>query len=111
MKSGTNQFHGTFFDFLRNDVLDAKRYFLNFQLPANGTLQKKNCLRRNRFGTFAGGPIIPNRIFLSFDYEGRRENDESVATTFWPNQNFRNGNFSALRRSMRVIQFGLKVIY
>jgi len=96
MKSGTNQFHGTLFEFLRNDALDAKSYFLNFQIPANATLQKKNRLRRNQFGTFAGGPIIPNRTFWSFDYEGRRESNESVATTFWPNQDFRSGNFSTL---------------
>ena len=70
--------------------------FLNFQLPASAPLQKKNRLRRNEFGTFVSGPIVRNRTFWSFDYEGRRENDESVTTTYWPNQNFRNGNFSAL---------------
>src|SRR5882724_481632 len=96
LKSGTNQLHGSIFEFLRNDALDAKSYFLNCQLPANAVQQKKNRLRRNQFGTFVGGPAIRNRTFWSFNYEGRRENSESVQTAFWPNQDFRNGNFSAL---------------
>src|SRR5580700_10511823 len=83
MKSGTNQFHGALFEFLRNDALDAKSYFLNFQLPATATQQKKNRLRRNEFGAFVSGPIIRNRTFWSFDYEGRRENDETVTTAYW----------------------------
>src|SRR5207245_1371203 len=74
----------------------AKSYFLNVQLPANAVQQKTNRLRRNQFGTFVGGPAIRNRTFWSFNYEGRRENSESVQTAFWPNQDFRSGNFSAL---------------
>ena len=96
MKAGTNQWHGSVFEFLRNDALDAKSYFLNFQLPANAPQQQKNRLRRNQFGTFLSGPIIRNRTFWSFNYEGRQENSEVVSTAFWPNQDFRNGNFSAL---------------
>src|SRR5215813_5141905 len=50
LKSGTNEFHGAFFEFLRNDAADAKDYFLNFQVPAGSPLQQKNRLRRNQFG-------------------------------------------------------------
>jgi hypothetical protein len=96
LKSGTNQLHGTLYEFLRNDALDAENYFLNFQQPANTARLKKDRLRRNQFGTFLGGPLIKNRTFWSFNYEERRERQEGVATAFWPNQNFRQGDFSAL---------------
>ena len=42
LKSGTNQLHGAFFEFLRNDAADARDYFLNFQIPAGSALQSKN---------------------------------------------------------------------
>jgi hypothetical protein len=96
LKSGTNQLHAALFEFLRNDALDAKSYFLNFQVPTTANKLKKNRLRRNQFGTFIGGPAIRNRTFWSFNFEGRREISEQVQTAFWPNQNFRNGDFSAL---------------
>lgn len=96
LKSGTNQLHGAVFEFLRNDALDAKSYFLNFQVPAGTPQLKKNRLRRNQFGTVVSGPIIPNRTFWTFNYEARREISEQVQTAFWPNQSFRGGDFSAL---------------
>src|SRR3989441_7684527 len=65
-KSGTNAFHGTAFDFLRNDVLDATNFFNN----ANGI--HKSVLRQNQFGLSAGGPIVKNKVFLFGDYEGIR---------------------------------------
>src|SRR6185436_1598830 len=96
IKSGTNQLRGSVFEFLRNDKLDAENYFLNFQ-PAPGAARiPKDRLRRNQFGTFLAGPLIRNKTFWSFNYEGRRQVKETVATTFWPNQSFRNGDFSAL---------------
>jgi hypothetical protein len=103
MKSGTNRFHGTIYEFLRNDKLAAKDYFLNFQVPAGTQLAPKNVLRRNQFGVFLGGPVdIPkvykgkDKTFWSFNYEGRRETRESVAEAFYYPQAFRNGDFSAL---------------
>jgi hypothetical protein len=58
LKSGTNAFHGTFYEFLRNDLVDATHYFLNFQLPADTPRRKKNALRRNQFGTWLAGPLL-----------------------------------------------------
>jgi hypothetical protein len=52
VKSGTNAFHGTLFEFLRNDKLAAKDYFLNFQQPPGSRLAPKNVLLRNQFGAF-----------------------------------------------------------
>jgi Carboxypeptidase regulatory-like domain/TonB dependent receptor/TonB-dependent Receptor Plug Domain len=73
LKSGTNQFHGGAWEFIRNDALDGTDFFLN----ANG--QNKGKFRRNQFGGMLGGPItIPhiytgkNRTFFFADYEGTR---------------------------------------
>jgi hypothetical protein len=101
-KSGTNKFHGTFYEFLRNDSMDAKDYFLNFQTPAGTPLTPKNRLRRNQFGVFLSGPVrLPkydgkNRTFWSFSYEGLRETNETVQYGFFYPQAFRNGDFSSL---------------
>ncbi len=102
MKSGTNSLHGAAFEYLRNQVLDAKNYFLNFQLPAGARQQDKSPFRRNLFGTFLGGPVLlphyngRNRTFWSFDYEGRREVSVSVQTAWFPTEAMRNGDFSRL---------------
>jgi hypothetical protein len=103
LKSGTNQFHGAFFEFLRHDRLAAKDYFLNFQLPAGARLSEKNRLRRNQFGTFLSGPVyLPklyngrDRTFWSFNYEGLRLTEEVVREGFFFPEEFRRGDFSAL---------------
>jgi outer membrane receptor protein involved in Fe transport len=102
LKSGTNEFHGTFYEFLRNDNLDARDYFLNFQVPPGTPLRDKNALRRNQFGTWLAGPVMlpgyrgKDRTFWSFNYEGTRETEESVQQAFWFPEEFRRGDFSAL---------------
>lgn len=65
-KSGTNEFHGDLFDYLRNDVLDANDWFANH----NGL--KRPELRQNDFGGVVGGPIFRNRTFFFLSYEGLR---------------------------------------
>ncbi len=64
-KSGTNQFHGSAYEFLRNSWLDAP----NFYDPAG----KKPQFKRNQFGASAGGPIIKNKTWVFGDYEGLRQ--------------------------------------
>jgi hypothetical protein len=103
VKSGTNNLRGTFWEFLRNDKLAAKDYFLNFQVPAGTRLQDKNKLQRNQFGTFLGGPVyIPklyngkDRTFWSFNFEGRREKREDAREAFFFPEAFRRGDFSTL---------------
>lgn len=90
VKAGTNNLHGTFWEFLRNDKLAAKDYFLNFQLPPGAREGSKSVLRRNQFGAFVSGPVILPKIyngkdktFWSFNYEGRRETRETVQEAFW----------------------------
>lgn len=67
-KSGTNDFHGSVYEFLRNSSLDAANFFDNaLQLP-------KPHFERNQFGAAGGGPILKGRTFFYADYEGLREN-------------------------------------
>ncbi|MGH9939392.1 MAG: TonB-dependent receptor domain-containing protein [Blastocatellia bacterium] len=63
VKSGTNQFHGAAYDFLRNDNIDARNFFES----------RKNEFRNNNFGGVLGGPVIRNRTFFFGGYEGQRE--------------------------------------
>src|SRR5207247_9806014 len=65
-KSGTNEFHGDVYNFLRNDKLDANDFF------SNRAGQPRPTLRRNQFGAAAGGPIRKDRTFIFGDYEGIR---------------------------------------
>jgi hypothetical protein len=65
-RSGTNQFHGTLFDYFRNTVLDAEDWFAS----ANGL--PKAAERQNDFGGVVGGPIVKDKTFFFFSYEGLR---------------------------------------
>jgi hypothetical protein len=68
-RSGTNQFHGTVFDYLRNDSLDANNWFNGF---TNNPPLPKARERQNDFGGTLGGAIIKNKTFFFFSYEGLR---------------------------------------
>ena len=65
-RSGTNAFHGSVYEFLRNSALDARNFFEDPALP-------KAPFKRNQFGGSIGGPIIKNRTFFFADYEGIRQ--------------------------------------
>lgn len=77
-KSGTNAFHGTAFEYLRNDVFDANDWF------ANNAVLKKAELRQNDFGGVLGGPIIKDRLFFFGSYEGLRVRQPLIANTYVP---------------------------
>ena len=75
-KSGTNLFHGTAFDYLRNDIFDARNYF-------NTMEQIKPALRQNDFGGTLGGPIFRNHSFFFFSYEGLRLHQPYTASSYF----------------------------
>ncbi len=79
-RSGTNQFHGTLFEYLRNDVLDANNWFNTSITPA--LLKAKE--RQNDFGGTFSGPILKNRTFFFFSYEGLRLRLPQTALTTVP---------------------------
>lgn len=84
-KSGTNDFHGSAFGFLRNDNLDAANFFDN----AFGTGKPE--FRRNQFGATAGGPVIRNKTFYFGAYEGIREAQGSAQQFIVPSNDARQG--------------------
>ncbi|MGO9227899.1 MAG: TonB-dependent receptor domain-containing protein [Bryobacteraceae bacterium] len=96
IKSGTNSVHGSAFDYLRNEDLDANTFFNNEQGVA------RQILKRNQYGVTVGGPVyLPhvvdgrNKLFFFFSYEGQKQNANSQAgkiTTFTPLE--AQGNFS-----------------
>src|SRR5205823_13071884 len=66
-KSGTNAFHGTAFEFLRNDALNANEFFRNRASLA------KAILKQNQFGGTLGGPLVKEKLFFFLSYQGTRQ--------------------------------------
>src|SRR5919198_4237203 len=83
-KSGTNEFHGTAWEFNRNTALNATGYFT----PPNG---QKPTMQRNQFGGVLGGPIVPSRAFFFGDYEGFRQDRKLTAFATIPTAIQRQG--------------------
>jgi hypothetical protein len=86
-KSGTNQFHGTAYEFFRNDVLDGQNFFADPDLG-------KPELRLNQFGFTLGGPIIKNKTFFFANYEGFRQVAGITVLTNVPTVAERQGIFA-----------------
>jgi hypothetical protein len=87
-RSGTNAFHGSAYEFLRNSALDAANFFEN----AGGL--PKSPFKRNQFGGAVGGPIIKNRTFFFADFEGIRQSKGIPNFDSVPSPNARNGNLT-----------------
>ncbi|MBI4891002.1 MAG: carboxypeptidase regulatory-like domain-containing protein [Acidobacteria bacterium] len=92
-KSGTNQFHGAAYEFLRNDVLDARNTYAAKKLP----------LRYNQYGGSLGGPIIRNKTFGFFNWEQYllRKSTPRISTV--PTSGWRGGNFGDYRNASGVL--------
>ncbi|MBV8672148.1 MAG: carboxypeptidase regulatory-like domain-containing protein, partial [Acidobacteriaceae bacterium] len=90
IKSGTNEIHGTVWEFFRNDVLDAADWFEN-----NAGI-KKGELRWNQFGGSIGGPIIKNKIFYFGDYQGFRHVQGNTQTGSVPTALQRSSGYTDL---------------
>jgi hypothetical protein len=90
-RSGTNVYHGTLFEYFRNDVLDARDWFVNLNgLP-------KPAERLNDFGGVLGGPIFKDRTFFFFSYEGQRLRQPSSLQTTVPDSQSRQQAPVAIR--------------
>jgi hypothetical protein len=84
-RSGTNQVHGTLYEFLRNDALDANNYFA----------PRKEELKQNQYGGTIGGPLVHNHAYFFTYYEGLRENQDITHGVVVPTVAERTGDFSA----------------
>ena len=87
-KSGSNQFHGVLYEYLRNADLDAKNFF-----DRRGPIPP---YKRNRFGTSVGGPVIKDRTFFFFNWESTRIRQSITRVATVPTAAMKTGNFSAL---------------
>jgi Carboxypeptidase regulatory-like domain/TonB-dependent Receptor Plug Domain len=86
-KSGGNSFHGSVFEFVRNDIFDAKNFFVS---PA----ASKPPYKQNQFGASIGGPIQKNKTFFFADYEGERIRQSQTQLFNVPTALERTGNFT-----------------
>ncbi len=89
IKSGTNNIHGSLYEFLRNDVLDANNFF------SNALSAPKPVRKRNQFGAAVGGPLVKNRTFWFADYEGLREREGVPRVRLVPTAAEKAGLFSS----------------
>jgi hypothetical protein len=90
-RAGSNNFHGSAFEFLRNEVLNARNLFA----PKTVANPKKPVFRRNQFGFVVGGPIVKDHTFFFGDYQGTRQLIGRVVTSTVPTLAQRQGNFSS----------------
>jgi outer membrane receptor protein involved in Fe transport len=91
-RSGTNEYHGAVYEWLRNDALNARTFFAPEKAP----------LRYNIFGGSVGGPVIKNKTFFFFNYEGGRRRTGVTVTRTVPHPAEIMGDFSA-RTDIRVL--------
>jgi len=93
-KSGTNSYHGSVFELLRNNDFDARNFF-----NAKGTPQPE--YHQNQFGGSMGGPIIHNKVFFFADYEGfRKLQGTTTSVNTVPTAAERGGNFSGIPQTI-----------
>ena len=81
-RSGTNEFHGSVYEFFRNNVLDARDFFNPGELPP---------FRRNQFGASLGGPVLRDHVFFFANYEALREREGVTIISSVPDLNARRG--------------------
>lgn len=95
-KSGTNEFHGGLFEYLRNEKLDARNYF-------NVPPAQQPAYRLNQFGGSLGGPIVKDKLFFFGNYEGVRQRAGKTISTFVPTQAFRDTMVPEVRPAIDML--------
>jgi outer membrane receptor protein involved in Fe transport len=96
LRTGTNALHGDVFEFFRNTAMDARNFFLVAPAP-------KQVLKQNQFGATLGGPIIKDRTFFFFSYEGLRSIEQTAGLTNVLTPAEENGDFSALLPATQLV--------
>ena len=98
-KTGSNEFHGSAFEFLRNNYFDARNFF-NATHKSNGDPNPQPPYRRNQYGASLGGPVIKNKTFFFMDYYGQREIKGQTFVNTVPTALEKTGNFSEMTPSI-----------
>jgi len=90
-RSGTNEIHGSLFEFLRNGDLNARNFFA----------PRRDSLKRNQFGGTIGGPVLKDKLFYFASYQGTYlRSDPQLSQQYLPTAAYRNGDFSGLKRTI-----------
>ncbi|MBX9603100.1 MAG: TonB-dependent receptor [Bryobacteraceae bacterium] len=92
IRSGSNEFHGAAYHFLRNNIFDARNFFDEDRKPD---------FRLNQFGASIGGPVIRNKAFFFFNWESRRQRRSNTDFATVPPREWLNGDFSGLSTIIR----------
>ncbi|MBS1872482.1 MAG: TonB-dependent receptor [Acidobacteria bacterium] len=93
-KSGTNQLHGSLFEYHDNQHLKAFNYFSKANPQSDGSAQPKPLRIYNNYGGTIGGPIKKNKLFYFYSFDGTRQRDGAVGTYSVPTAAMKAGNFS-----------------
>ncbi len=96
-KGGSNQFHGTAYEYNRNTLTEANDWFSNRAGVA------RSALVRNQYGASLGGPVLKNRVFFFFNYEARKDRSASSKTATVPTASFAAGNLGVLLKDGRTV--------
>jgi hypothetical protein len=91
-KSGTNHFHGSAYEYFRNRYFAANDWFTKKAEVGSGAPNKPPQLTRNTFGGTIGGPILKDKLFFFFNYEGQRTKEGSTVTQEVPTASYLAGN-------------------
>jgi hypothetical protein len=94
-KSGTNRWHGSGYEYLRNKVFNSNEYFLKGSQIANGLKNEPPPFTQNQYGATVGGPIVKDKTFVFFSWEAYRLRSGTVFSTIVPTAAERTGDFSA----------------
>jgi outer membrane receptor protein involved in Fe transport len=101
-KSGTNEFHGSLYEFFRNSALDSRGFFDAGSPPP---------FRRNQFGGTLGGPIKKNKLFFFLNYEGIRQVLDTTYVNYVPTQTLRQGIYNGTQYTMNPASAAMLSLY
>jgi outer membrane receptor protein involved in Fe transport len=101
-KSGTNDFHGSVYEFFRNSALDSRGFFDAGSPPP---------FRRNQFGASLGGPIKKNKVFFFMNYEGIRQVLDTTYVNFVPTPSLRQGIYNGTQYSINPASAAMLALY
>lgn len=105
-RSGTNEIHGAGYWYVRNKIFNANTFFNNLTTDATGRALDTPKLNRNIYGGRIGGPIVKNKLFYFFNWEGQQDRLEQSVVRTVPRENLRNGIVDYLNQNGQRVSVG-----